>query len=204
MYKITWDKETGGVLLHSRIVEGTLGISPRPVFWEEVDLLELNKLGWKYPHAEEPLLWAINKQYWYRGEHLFDAKGADIYTKPTLEMQQGVEPMKLLAIDVKTMLKRTPDLMFVLENEAIEFIHDTYLAYAKVNKTYETPVVVENVVNDIDNEVVNIVRQFNDAFKSITAQREIMKKLRSILWIKYSIKDNDVFEKAYQYIEMYY
>ena len=27
MYKITWDKETGGVLLHSRIVEGTLGKS---------------------------------------------------------------------------------------------------------------------------------------------------------------------------------
>lgn len=42
-------------------------------------------------------------------------------------------------------------------------------------KTDETPVVVENVVNDIDNEVVNIVRQFNDAFKSITAQREIKK-----------------------------
>lgn len=71
-------------------------------------------------------------------------------------------------------------------------------------RTDETPVVVENVVNDIDNEVVNIVRQFNDAFKSITAQREIKKKLRSILWIKYSIKDNDVFEKAYLYIEMYY
>lgn len=71
-------------------------------------------------------------------------------------------------------------------------------------KSESTPVVVENVVNDIDNEVVNIVRQFNDAFKSITAQREIKKKLRSILWIKYSIKDNEVFEKAYQYIEMYY
>ena len=136
MYKITWDKETGGVLLHSRIVEGTLGISPRPVFWEELDLLELDKLGWKYPHAEEPIMWAVNKQYWYRGVHLFDAKGADIYTKPTLEMQPGVEPMRLLAVDVKTMLKRTSDLMFVLENEAIEFIHDTYLAYAKVNKTY--------------------------------------------------------------------
>ena len=38
VYKITWDKETGGVLLHSRIVEGTLGISPRPVFFEELDL----------------------------------------------------------------------------------------------------------------------------------------------------------------------
>ena len=45
MYKITWDKETGGVQLHSRIVDGTLGITPRPVFWEELDLLELDKLG---------------------------------------------------------------------------------------------------------------------------------------------------------------
>ena len=76
MYKITWDKETGGVLLHSRIVDGTLGISPRPVFWEELDLLKLNELGWKYPHTEEPLLWAINKQYWYQGELMFEAKGA--------------------------------------------------------------------------------------------------------------------------------
>lgn len=50
----------------------------------------------------------------------------------------------------------------------------------------------------------NIVRQFNDAFQSVTARREIKKKLRSILWIKYQIKDNDVFEKAYSYIEMYY
>ena len=43
MYKITWDKETGGVQLHSRIVEGTLGVSPRPVFFEELDLLGLDK-----------------------------------------------------------------------------------------------------------------------------------------------------------------
>ena len=71
-------------------------------------------------------------------------------------------------------------------------------------KTDETPIIVEQVVNDIDNEVVNIIRQFNDAFQSVTARREIKKKLRSILWIKYQIKDNDVFEKAYQYIEQYY
>ena len=71
-------------------------------------------------------------------------------------------------------------------------------------KTEETPIIVEQVVNDIDNEVVNIVRQFNDAFQSVTARREIKKKLRSILWVKYQIKDNDVFVRAYQYIEMYY
>lgn len=87
MYKITWDKETGGVQLHSRIVEGTLGVSPRPVFFEELDLLGLDKSGWTYPRVEAPIMWAVNKQYWYRGVRLFDAKGANIYTKPTLEMQ---------------------------------------------------------------------------------------------------------------------
>lgn len=71
-------------------------------------------------------------------------------------------------------------------------------------KSEETPIIVEQVVNDIDNEVVKIIRQFNDAFQSVTACREIKKKLRSILWIKHQIKDNDVFEKAYNYIEMYY
>lgn len=137
MYKITWDKETGGVLLHSHIVEGTLGISPRPVFHEELDLLGLDKLGWEYPRCEEPIMWAVNKQYWYRGKHLFDAKGANIYTMPTLEFCDGIEPMTLCAVDLKAMLRKTSDLMFVLENEAVEFIRDTYLAYTKVNKTYD-------------------------------------------------------------------
>ena len=59
-------------------------------------------------------------------------------------------------------------------------------------------------MNDIDNEFVNIVSQYNDSNKRVTARREIKKKLRSILWVKYQIKDNDVFERAYQYIEMYY
>lgn len=137
MYKITWDKETGGVLLHSNIVEGTLGISPRPVFYEELDLLGLDTLGWEYPHCQEPLMWAVNKQYWYKGEHLFDAKGANIYTKPTLEFCQGVSPQALVPVDVVTMLRKNSDLMFVLENEAIEFIRDTFATYTRANHTYQ-------------------------------------------------------------------
>ena len=60
MYKISWDYETGGVLLHSHVTSNTLGITPRPVFWEELDLLKLHELGWEYPHTEEPLMWACN------------------------------------------------------------------------------------------------------------------------------------------------
>ena len=71
-------------------------------------------------------------------------------------------------------------------------------------KTPETPIVVENVVNDIDTQVVGIVRRFNNAFKTVTGQNEVRKMLRAILWLKYKIKDNDVFEKAYRYVEMYY
>ena len=71
-------------------------------------------------------------------------------------------------------------------------------------KTPVTPIVVENVVNDIDTQVVDIVRRFNNAFKTVSGQNEVRKMLRTILWLKYRIKDNDVFEKAYKYVEMYY
>lgn len=137
MYKVEWDKETGGVILNNRITDQTLGIAPRPVFFEELDLLGLDKLGWVYPHCEEPLMWAINKQYYYQGEKLFEAKGANIYTMPTLEFGRGIEPMPLKPVDMAGMLAKTADIMFVLENEAIEFIRDTYTVYVKVNKAYE-------------------------------------------------------------------
>lgn len=135
MYKITWDKETGGVLLHSRIVEGTLGISPRPVFWEELDLLKLNELGWEYPHCEEPLLWAVNKQYWYRGEFMFEAKGANLYDDATVVFQTGKEKIKLQPVNISKMLERCKDYMFLLESEAIEFIHETFIQYSGALKS---------------------------------------------------------------------
>ena len=60
------------------------------------------------------------------------------------------------------------------------------------------------MVNDIDKNVVDIVRRFSNAFKTVTGQNEVRKMLRTILWLKYKIKDNEVFEKAYKYVEMYY
>lgn len=137
MYKITWDKETGGVLLHTRIVDGTLGVSPRPVFYEELNLLGLDKLGWKYPHCQEPLLWAVNKQYYYRGELVFEAKGANIYDAATIVFANGVSDMKmhLKPVDMEEMLKRNRENMFTLESEAVEFIYETYNQYAKARKS---------------------------------------------------------------------
>ena len=135
MYKITWDKETGGVLLHSHVVEGTLGISPRPVFFEELDLLKLKEKGWSYPECKEPLLWACNKLYYDRGELVFEVKGANVYDAPTVLFAEGKEQVKLEPVDVEGMLKRNRDEMFVIESEAIEFIRDTYTMYSAAKKT---------------------------------------------------------------------
>lgn len=71
-------------------------------------------------------------------------------------------------------------------------------------KTKDTPIAVEHAVNDIDHQVVDIIRRFPNAFKAVTGKQEIRKSLRSILWLKYKIKDNDVYEKACQYVEQYY
>lgn len=108
------------------------------MFYEELDLLRLNELGWEYPHSEYPLLWAVNKQYWYRGELVFEAKGANIYDDATVVFQPGKEHLSLIPVDVPLMLQRTKEYMFLLESEAIEFIHETYEQYAGARRSVKS------------------------------------------------------------------
>jgi len=69
-------------------------------------------------------------------------------------------------------------------------------------KTEQTPAVVERIVQDIDS-IVRIVR-FPGWQDSPSGEREVQKELRKILWIKYKIKDQDLFDRAYGYIKEYY
>jgi len=69
-------------------------------------------------------------------------------------------------------------------------------------KNENTPIIVERIVNDID-AIVKIVRF--DGWQNTTAgKQEVKRALRSVVWVKYKIKDNEVFDKAYKYIEEYY
>ena len=69
-------------------------------------------------------------------------------------------------------------------------------------KNRNTPIIVERIVADIDS-IVKIVRF--DGWQNTTAgKQEVKKALRSVVWIKYKIKDKEVFDKAYNYIEQYY
>jgi type I restriction enzyme, R subunit len=69
-------------------------------------------------------------------------------------------------------------------------------------KNSKTPIIVKRIVADID-DIVKIVRF--EGWQSTTAgKQEVKKALRSVVWVKYKIKDKEVFDKAYQYIEQYY
>jgi type I restriction enzyme R subunit len=69
-------------------------------------------------------------------------------------------------------------------------------------KTEDTPVVVERIVEDID-AIVRVVR-FDGWQQSQAGEREVQSELRKILWIKYKLRDQALFDKAYAYVKEYY
>ncbi len=69
-------------------------------------------------------------------------------------------------------------------------------------KTDKTPAVVERIVTDIDT-IVRMV-SFPGWQQSNQGEREVQSSLRKILWAKYKIKDQNLFDRAYAYIKEYY
>ena len=69
-------------------------------------------------------------------------------------------------------------------------------------KNGKTPVVVERVVTDID-EIVRLVR-FPGWQNTKAGEREVQKALRKVIYVKYQVKDQDLFDKAFGYIRQYY
>jgi len=72
----------------------------------------------------------------------------------------------------------------------------------KEAKNNNTPIMVERIVNDID-EIVRIVR-FPGWQQTKAGEREVQKALRKTL-LKYKLhKEQDIFDRAYDYIKQYY
>ena len=69
-------------------------------------------------------------------------------------------------------------------------------------KTDNTPIIVDNIVNRID-EVVRGVR-FEGWQSTIRGDQEVRKALRATLYIQFKIRDNEVFENALGYVREYY
>uniref|UniRef100_UPI00260CE1D2 type I restriction endonuclease subunit R n=1 Tax=uncultured Halomonas sp. TaxID=173971 RepID=UPI00260CE1D2 len=69
-------------------------------------------------------------------------------------------------------------------------------------KNGKTPMVVERIVTDID-EIVRMVR-FPGWQDTKAGEREVQKALRKVIYVKYQVKDQDLFDKAFGYIRQYY
>jgi len=112
---------------------------------------------------------------------------------------QSVEFLKLLLQLAKETLDAEKEVVPEEEqNKAKAVLSELFSSV----KTENTPIIVERIVNDID-EIVKVVR-FDGWQNTDAGKQEITKALRKIIYLKYRIKDNELFDKAYKYVEMYY
>ena len=125
MYKVKWDSKINGLLLNDKINDKEEIVPPRPVFYEELDLLGFNKY-WSYPKKKEPLLWAIGRRYYNKGVFVAEAKGGNIYESPELIVEQK---LALEPIDVKLLIEKNEDALFIIENEAMDFVEYVHKKY---------------------------------------------------------------------------
>jgi phosphoadenosine phosphosulfate reductase len=121
MYEVQWDTDIGGILLGDPANDGING-DVRPVFHEELTLLGFDKV-WQFPKCEKPLLWAVGRQYFYKGEIAAEAKGGGFFEAPQLVFHK--KNLKLEPIDVRKMIKKNAPYLRDLSQEAIEFIRET-------------------------------------------------------------------------------
>lgn len=128
MFKIRWDRESNGVILSEYIEERDSLNSPRPVYVEELKMLELDK-SFILPKENVPVCWEIDHKYFYCGEIMAEAKKGNIYDNPTVIISENFKYKKLEPIDLKKLIDKNWDSLQVAENEAMDFIKDMYESY---------------------------------------------------------------------------
>ena len=124
MYKIEWIKDKNIPRLNDFTDNSIL--PPRPVYYEELDLLGFNKY-WNYPKSVEPLLWAIGRDYYFNGERIGKTIAGDLYNAPKLEIY--TKNISIIPINLKELVQINKKYIETLKNEAIEFIKKIYNDY---------------------------------------------------------------------------
>ena len=116
-----------------------------------------------------------------------------------------IDPLKFLIVTSKllTLAKEV-----VLAEKQVDPVNEQAKAKAALTelfaevKNVDTPVVVERIVTDIE-EIVRLVR-FPGWQNTKAGEREVQKALRKVIYVKYKIKDQDLFDRAFGYIRQYY
>ena len=140
-------------------------------------------------HRDDPRFIALGE----RMEKLREEHEAGLLTSI-----QFLKALLALAKDAAQMMKQTP----VANDDPTSRGKAALTELFQSIRNEKTPVIVERIVNDIDG-IVKIVR-FPGWQNTSTGRKEVSRNLRDVIMRKYRIKDQDVFNKAYSYVEQYY
>lgn len=128
MFKVKWDAQNNGIILSDNISDEEAIPAPRPVYLQELQILEINK-KYRLPKTDKPICWNIDARYYYKGQPFFERRGAGIYTKPTINYNESFAFDTLEPIDVEKLLIVNKEVIGTIENEAMDFILGCYEAY---------------------------------------------------------------------------
>jgi len=123
VYKVCWDPESKGVLLTLTDIENSMDGTVRPVFYEELDLLGLDRY-WQYPHADGPLLWAKGRHYFYDCQEVATVEGGGYFVKPNVVVK--LEDLSLEPVDVNLMVEKNKTFINGLTEKAMRFVEQKY------------------------------------------------------------------------------
>ena len=127
MYSYEWDAVTGGYLLNSTPL--SFSKEPRPVYYQEMDLLGFDKY-WDYEKDDTyPYMWAEANKYWYRGHLVAQLKGGTLYQAPDLIPDEEAlkEIRRFFPVDIAEMVARNEGILGSLVADTIKNAYNTYI-----------------------------------------------------------------------------
>ena len=131
MYAYEWDPETGGFLLLPKPAD--FSKEPRPVYYQELDILGFDKY-WNYAKDDSyPYMWAEANNYIYRGRKVALTKGGSLSHAPEIQLIEDPEPDKapLQFVNIQKMVEKNHVILDSLVQETIKQVYNTYLKYQK-------------------------------------------------------------------------
>lgn len=135
MFKIKWDCDNNGIILSNYIEENEMLNAPRPVYVDELKMLELDQ-AFVLPDSNLPICWEIDRKYYYKGEIIAETQKGNIYEDPTIVIHEEYRGKQLDPIDIDKIVKINEKSLSVIENEAMDFIKQRYEEFQKKNLSF--------------------------------------------------------------------
>lgn len=99
----------------------------RPVFFEELNLLGFDSLGWKYPETSLPLMWAEMRKYYYKGELVAEVTGGGLFTKPQVTV--FIKDLVVDPVNLDLMIRKNSSFMNALVQTTLQNVYEMYQKY---------------------------------------------------------------------------